>query len=168
MGQVLGEEEQAQKLVDFKDKYLDIVEKEVASIPDSEKKTVYYAQGEDGLQTDSSGSPHAQLINLCGGINVADTEFENSSTPQVSLEQVLKWNPDVIITTDADFYNSVFNDFNWQNVKAVQDGEVYLSPQSPFKWFDRPPGANIIIGVPWIAKVLYPDQFSEIELDKAT
>lgn len=168
MGQVLGEEEQAQKLVDFNNKYLDIVEKGAASIPDSEKKTVYYAQGEDGLQTDPSGSAHAQLINLCGGINVADTEFENSSTTQVSLEQVLNWNPDVIITTDADFYNSVFNDSNWQNVKAVQDGEVYLSPQSPFKWFDRPPGANIIIGVPWTAKVLYPDQFSEIDLAQAT
>lgn len=168
MGTILGEEDKAQSLVDFNNRYLDIVQQKAASIPDDQRKTVYYAQGNDGLQTDPSGSAHAQLINLCGGINVADTEFSNSSTTQVSIEQVLNWNPDVIITTDPDFYNKVFDDSNWQNVKAVQDGEVYLSPQSPFKWFDRPPGANVIIGVPWTAKILYPDQFSEIDMINAT
>lgn len=168
MGTILGEEDKSQSLVDFNNRYLDIVQQKAASIPDDQRKTVYYAQGNDGLQTDPSGSAHAQLINLCGGINVADTEFSNSSTTQVSIEQVLNWNPDVIITTDPDFYNKVFDDSNWQNVKAVQDGEVYLSPQSPFKWFDRPPGANVIIGVPWTAKILYPDQFSEIDMIDAT
>ena len=39
-----------------------------------------------------------------------------------------------------------------------------MSPQSPFKWFDRPPGANIIIGIPWTAKVIYPDKYSDIDL----
>lgn len=168
MGTILGEEDKSQSLVDFNNRYLDIVQQKAASIPDDQRKTVYYAQGNDGLQTDPSGSAHAQLINLCGGINVADTEFSNSSTTQVSIEQVLNWNPDVIITTDPDFYNKVFDDSNWQNVKAVQDGEVYLSPQSPFKWFDRPPGANVIIGVPWTAKIVYPDQFSEIDMIDAT
>jgi iron complex transport system substrate-binding protein len=41
---------------------------------------------------------------------------------------------------------------------------VYLSPQSPFKWFDKPTGANMIIGIPWVAKILYPDKFQDLNL----
>jgi iron complex transport system substrate-binding protein len=169
LGLVLGEEDKAQALIDFRDKYLDEVEKVSGSIPDSNKKTVYYAEGSDGLETDPSGSSHSQLINLCGGINVADVLFENGTgTVQVSIEQVIKWNPDIIITTDTQFYHSVYNDPKWANIKAVQNKEVYLSPQSPFKWFDRPPGANIIIGIPWTAKVIYPDKYADLDLKQAT
>ena len=75
---------------------------------------------------------------------------------------------DVIITTDPDFYAKVYNDSNWASINAVKNHEVYLSPQSPFKWFDRPVGANMIIGVPWTAKVIYPDQYSDIDMLSAT
>ena len=97
------------------------------------------------------------------------TEIQDSGSElSVSIEQIMKWNPDVIIATDEDFYNKVYTDSKWANVKAVKDHQVYISPQSPFKWFDRPPGANIIIGVPWTAKVIYPDKYSNINMVDAT
>ena len=119
--------------------------------------------------TYASGASHGQLISLVGGKNVADTEIQDSGSElSVSIEQIMKWNPDVIIATDEDFYNKVYTDSKWANVKAVKDHQVYISPQSPFKWFDRPPGANIIIGVPWTAKVIYPDKYSNINMVDAT
>lgn len=168
IGKVLGSEDDAQKLIDFNNKYLDKVNG--TKIPDSDKKSVYYAEGNDGLKTDPSGSSHAQLISICGGKNVADSLLNDNNTGsiQVSIEQVIKWNPDVIITTDPDFYNNVYDDPNWAHITAVKNKEVYLSPQSPFKWFDRPVGANRIIGVPWTAKVLYPEHYKDINLKEAT
>ena len=168
IGEVIGAQDNAKKLTDFNDKYLDEVHKKSSQI--SDKKNVYYAEGNDGLKTNPSGSVHGQLIDLVGGNNVANSLSQGNTTSgvQVSIEQVISWNPDVIITTDADFYAKVYNDSNWQNINAVKNHEVYLSPQSPFKWFDRPVGANMIIGVPWTAKVIYPDQYNDIDMVGAT
>ena len=168
IGEVIGAQDNAKKLADFNDKYLDEVHKKSSQI--SDKKNVYYAEGNDGLKTNPSGSVHGQLIDLVGGNNVANSlsQGNTSSGVQVSIEQVISWNPDVIITTDPDFYAKVYNDSNWQSINAVKNHEVYLSPQSPFKWFDRPVGANMIIGVPWTAKVIYPDQYKDIDMVGAT
>lgn len=169
MGKLLHTEDKANQLIEFNDKYLEKVNKTAASIPDNEKKTVYYASGEDGLSTYGSNSSHSQLINLVGGKNAADLEVNNSgSEMSVSIEQVMSWDPDVIIATDEDFYNKVYNDSSWSNVKAVKEHQVYLSPQSPFKWFDRPPGANAIIGVSWTAKVIYPDKYTDFNMVDTT
>jgi len=43
-------------------------------------------------------------------------------------------------------------------VKAVRDG---LSPKMPFGWVDFPPSVNRLIGLWWLAKIRYPDKFSE-------
>ena len=149
---------------------MDIVHQRSSQIPDDQRKNVYYAVGDDGLMTYPSGSPHSQLIDLVGGNNVANSLNQGNTTSgsQVSIEQVIAWNPDVIITTDPEFYNSVYNDSKWAGINAVKNHQVYLSPQSPFKWFDRPVGANLIIGVPWTAKVIYPDIYSDINLVDAT
>jgi iron complex transport system substrate-binding protein len=45
---------------------------------------------------------------------------------------------------------------------------VYMVPKAPQSWMDRPPGVNQIIGIPWMAKVLYPDQFQSIGLKSMT
>ena len=171
MGKVVGAEDKANQLNDFNNKYLDIVHDKASKLSDSDKKTVYYAAGNDGLQTYPSGGSHGQLIDLVGGNNVADSLNQGNTSAagvQVSIEQVIKWDPDVIITNDVDFYNNVYNDSNWAHIKAVQNKEVYVSPQSPFKWFDKPVGANMIIGVPWTAKVIYPDDYKDINMVDAT
>lgn len=168
IGKVLGAEDNAKKLTDFNDKYLNEVHQKSAQITD--KKTVYYAEGNDGLQTNPSNSTHGQLIDLVGGENVANSLAQGNTTSgiQVSMEQIIKWNPDVIITTSPEFYAKIYNDSNWASIDAVKNHEVYLSPQSPFKWFDRPIGANMIIGVPWTAKCIYPDQYDDIDMVSTT
>lgn len=170
IGNVMGTEEKAKELSDFDYKYLELTNETSSKISDADKKTVYFAEGADGLQTVSSGAPQSQQINLVGAINVADeiSSTNSSSGFDVSIEQIIKWNPDVIITTDPSFYNSIKTDSNWNQLDAVKNDEVYLSPQSPFKWFGRPVGANLIIGLPWTAKVIYPDQYENMDLVEIT
>jgi iron complex transport system substrate-binding protein len=38
---------------------------------------------------------------------------------------------------------------------------VHLSPKLPFGWVDFPPSVNRLIGLRWLAKILYPDLFPE-------
>jgi iron complex transport system substrate-binding protein len=167
IGKTVGEQKKASELVSFHQKMLTEVASKTASIPENEKKRVYYSRDSTGLMTNPSGSAHTQLIDMCGGINVAQVPITKGSVG-VSMEQVLKWNPDIIIASDPLFYQKVYSDPLWQNVKAVQDKQVYLVPNSPFNWFENPPGANTIIGIPWTAKVLYPDKFSNLDLENIT
>ena len=170
MGEIIGAQDKAKELNDFNNKYLDMVHDKASKLSDSDRKTVYYAQGDDGLQTSPSHSTHGQLIDLIGGKNVADSLNQGNTTGgvQVSMEQVISWNPDLIITNDKEFYDSIYSDSNWGKLDAVKNKQVYVSPQSPFKWFDRPVGANMIIGVPWTAKVIYPDDYKDINMVDAT
>jgi len=163
MGKVLGAENKSNELVSFYKNVTDKVKNTVSSIPESEKKRVYYAKGANGLSTFAPGSPQTQLINLCGGVNVAQSPA-NKGAMGVSMELVSQWNPDVIITSDSQFYQNIYSNQSWQTVNAVKNRQVYLAPQSPFNWFETPPGANTIIGIPWAAKVLYPDKFSDLDI----
>ena len=165
IGKTLGVKDTADKLTAFNDRVQKEVTDKASSIPDSEKVKVYYAYGSNGLQTSPSGSAHTQLIELCGGKNVAQVQVQGGmGMSTVSMEQVISWNPEVIITSTPSFYASVYSNSSWSQVTAVKNKSVYLCPQGPFKWFGQPTGANMIIGIPWTAKALYPDKFKDLNL----
>ncbi len=169
LGDLLGAEEQARSLSEYYNRVMTTVTSRVESIPDDQRARVYYAEGPKGLQTDPKGSSHSELVELAGGINVADCQvLPGMGMTPVSMEQVTKWNPDVIIVGDPGFYSAIWNDPLWQDIPAVKNHRVFLVPQSPFTWFDRPPGVNRIIGIPWTAKVFYPDLFADMDLVELT
>jgi len=169
LGTLLGAETQAASLSEYYHRVLLPVTSRVNVIPVNERVRVYYAEGPKGLQTDPPGSPHSELIELAGGVNVADCALtQGMGMTPVSMEQVTKWNPDVIIAGDPGFFETIYNDTLWQSIPAVKNHRVYLVPQSPYPWFDRPPGVNRIIGIPWTAKVLYPDKFRDVNMPALT
>ncbi|MBU4535100.1 MAG: ABC transporter substrate-binding protein [Euryarchaeota archaeon] len=167
MGSILQEPEKARKLINFHDKVLSQVNGTIASIPEDERKKVYYGKDPDGLKTYAPGAQHANLITMCGGKNVVEAPITKGGVG-VSMELILKWNPEVIITSDAQFYESIYSHPQWKNIEAVRNKEVYLVPPSPFNWFEGPPGANTIMGIPWTAKVVYPDQFKDLDIKSLT
>ena len=128
-------------------------------IPESERPRVYYARGPRGLETGLGGSINVETIEFLGAKNVAGETRGGLAT--VSLEQVLKWDPEVIITIDRDFAANVRSDALWKDVTAVRAGRVHLSPKMPFGWVDFPPSVNRLIGLPWLAQIFYPDHFKE-------
>lgn len=131
----------------------------IAKIPNDKRPRVYYARGPNGLQTGLGGSINVETIEFLGAQNVAGERKGGMAT--VSVEQVLAWNPDVIITIEPAFAAAVRGDAVWAPIKAVKAGRIYLSPRLPFGWVDFPPSVNRLIGLWWLAKALYPDQFPE-------
>ena len=134
------------------------IQARVADVPPDKRPRVYYARGPRGLVTGLGGSINVETIELMAR-NVAGGT--HGGLANVSLEQVLLWNPDVIITIDQDFAASVTNDPAWASVTAVKSRRVHLSPKMPFGWVDFPPSVNRLIGLWWLGKILYPDLFKE-------
>jgi iron complex transport system substrate-binding protein len=75
-------------------------------------------------------------------------------------EQVMTWNPQVIVAQEKAFYERVYTDPRWQSIAAVKNHRVYLIPRIPFNWFDRPPSFMRAMGVKWFAHLLYPKIYS--------
>ena len=125
----------------------------------SERPRVYYARGPKGLETGLGGSINVETIEFLGARNVAGETRGGLAT--VSFEQVLKWDPEVIVTIDRDFAAGVRSDPLWKDIAAVRSGRVHLSPKVPFGWVDFPPSVNRLIGLRWLAQILYPDHFKE-------
>jgi iron complex transport system substrate-binding protein len=163
LGDVLNVSTKANALIAYHKQVFDEVQAKVSKILNSKRVRVYYAVGSDGLQTNPTGSRHAQLIELCGGTNVVGNDLKESSgtTVTVTKESLLLWNPDIIITANPRLIAQINGDETWQQTKAVKNRRVHLIPTKPQSWFDRPPGANRIVGIPWLAHVFYPNLFSE-------
>jgi iron complex transport system substrate-binding protein len=135
------------------------IQTRINRIPEDERPRVYYARGPRGLETGLGGSINVETIELLGARNVAGER--KGGLTVVSVEQVLLWNPDVIVTIDRDFAANVRGDPLWKEVAAVRDGRVHLSPKLPFGWVDFPPSVNRLIGLWWLAQIFYPDHFKE-------
>ncbi len=173
LGDLLGEEERAKELADYCKETIDNSKELASKIADADKVSVYYGDGEEGLVTNVAGSLHAEAIDLVGAKNAAEIKVEQSSGGEdVSMEQVLAWNPAKIIATKGrggsnGAYEVIKSDAKWSTIDAVKNGEVYAIPDAPFNWFDRPPSVNRIIGVRWLGNILYPEVF-DIDIKQET
>ncbi len=164
LGDLLGCEEDAAVLSEYCANALKAVEDAVATVPEDERVTLYYAEGPEGLQTEPETSSHALTYKIAGAKNVAEVEVAGGKgLSDVSLEQVLAWNPEVIIAWSQEIRGGadelIMTDPNWASIKAVQDGRVYTMPNTPFSWCDRPPSVNRYLGIQWVANLLYPEAY---------
>jgi iron complex transport system substrate-binding protein len=158
LGTLIGRREQSEELAHYTDETLHAIGERIAAIPKDKRPRVYYARGPRGLETGLGGSINVETIELLAQ-NVAGGT--HGGLANVSIEQVLLWNPDVIVTIDPDFAGNVLSDPTWAPVNAVRTRRVHLSPKLPFGWVDFPPSINRLIGLRWLAKILYGDLFPD-------
>jgi iron complex transport system substrate-binding protein len=158
LGALTGRKDDAEKLARYAEDTLKTILGRVEAIPVGERPKVYYARAPRGLSTGLGGSINVETIEMIARNVAGETQ---GGLANVSIEQVLVWNPDVIVTIDQEFASSVRNDPAWASVKAVRENRVHLSPKMPFGWVDFPPSVNRLIGLWWLAKILYPEKFPE-------
>lgn len=164
MGELLGVEDHAEELAQYAEQvFTDI--NALSDIPEEKKVSVYFGNGEDSLETAPRGSQHAQILDAINAVNVADLELGDGSRVQISAEQLLVWDPDVIVVNGepkADKSGSsaaedILSNPDYASLKAVQDQKVYGTPNAPFSWVDRPAGPNRLIGMRWFSALIYPE-----------
>lgn len=134
----------------------------VANIPDAKKVRVYMAN--PNLMTYGSGKYTGLMMKHAGAQNVAATSVKGAR--QVSLEQVLQWDPQVIFVQDRypEVVSEIENDPNWQGIDAVKNHRVWLMPEYAKAWGYPMPEA-LAIGELWMAKKLYPDAYKNVDMD---
>jgi iron complex transport system substrate-binding protein len=158
LGELIGRREDAERHALYAEDTLQTILGRVDPIATGERPRVYYARGPRGLATGLGGSINVETIELISRNVAGETQ---GGLANVSIEQILVWNPEVIVTIDQEFAATVRNDPSWASVKAVRDNRVHLSPKMPFGWVDFPPSVNRLIGLWWLAKILYPQRFPE-------
>lgn len=134
----------------------------MAVVPPEQRPKVYYAEGMDGLSTESTDTFHAHLLKLAGDVNVhrhSLTPVDMGGFEKISLEQVITYNPDFILVFEPIFYESVYKSPGWRNITAVQNKKVLWIPRGPFNWFDRPPSFMGALGLKWLLTNFYPEHY---------
>jgi iron complex transport system substrate-binding protein len=164
LGELIGRQADAEKLARYADDTVKTITGRVKDVPQDKRPRVYYARGPRGLVTGLGHSINVETIEMLAQNVAGGTQ---GGLANVSIEQVLLWNPEVIVTIDRNFAAAVRNDPAWASVSAVKSGRVHLSPKMPFGWVDFPPSVNRLIGLWWLAKILYSGKFPE-DLTKLT
>jgi iron complex transport system substrate-binding protein len=158
LGELIGRRAEAEVLARYCEQTVATIAARIAAVPKDRRPRIYFARGPRGLETGLGGSITVETIEFLAQ-NVAGQT--RAGLANVSIEQVLVWDPEVIVTIDRDFASKVYDDPAWATIAAVRARRVHLSPGLPFGWVDFPPSVNRLIGLWWLAKILYPDLFSE-------
>ena len=122
-----------------------------------EKANLLYITGDEGLNVIAKGSYHAEAIDLlANNLAVVEEPSRKGTGNEVDMEQILNWNPDVILFAPGSIYASVGSNENWQTVTAIKNGTYYEVPMGPYNWMGFPPSVQRLLGMTWMAKILYP------------
>lgn len=159
LGEITGETGQAQKLADYIEKTQSETMQKVSLIPEADRLKVYYGQDE-GLTAVVRGNAHAAVIEIAGALNVAEVEkTARGGASEISMEQLMLWNPDVVLFAPGSIYDSVAARPEWAEITAIKNGAYFEVPDGPYNWMGFPPSVNRVLGIRWLSNLLYPDVF---------
>ncbi len=166
IGQAAGVEAHARKVVDLCHAMLDEVRKRVRMIPASRRRTCYYAGPRGFFSTASGEMLQHEIFVKAGGINVSSAF--TGYFKEISPEQFSAWNPDCVVATGSirDQAAEIFARRELQGVTAIATRQFYIFPSNIVPWDFPSPMSTL--GVFWCAARLYPDRFSETELEQRT
>jgi iron complex transport system substrate-binding protein len=153
---IIGRSARGAELATYAEKTFALVDDVVARVPTAKRPKVYLARGPEGLETGGRGSINTEIIERVGAVNVAEGLGGRGNTANASLEQVVAWQPDAIVTLDRTFFAGVKTKPGWDQVRAVAENKIYLAPSLPWGWIDAPPSINRLMGLRWLLKTFYP------------
>ena len=117
------------------------------------------------FSTISNSDIGAEYIKIAGGINlsseISKEDFKISKA--LNEEQVIIFNPDVIITNSRQSAERIAKNPSFAQLKAVRQGQIFVVPSGVYLWSVR--SAEGALYPLWLAKVLYPENFTELNLE---
>ena len=162
LGDLLNMKDEAETLAAYCE---NIYDRTVSIAGSAEKANVLYVTGDMGQNVIAAGSYHAEILDLLtNNLAVVDEPSSKGTGNEVSMEQILTWDPDVVIFAPESIYDTVADDAAWQSVTAIKNGAYYEVPFVPYNWMGFPPSVQRYLGMMWLSKVLYPDATAEYDL----
>jgi iron complex transport system substrate-binding protein len=174
VGLVLGRNDEAEDLISFMEEKLALMTDISSQMDDSKKPRVYFASRagshiNDIVQTTGYYDP----IDLAGGVNVAKEGKTDTSEYTVSKEQIVAWDPDIILlkchknnpTSDTQYtIEMALSDplFRDGGINAVDKGAVYYCMATCRGY----PIERYIPETMYLAKIFHPKEFADLDLEK--
>lgn len=146
---------------------LQMVYDRTKDLTDEQRKTVYWGNtwGENILASYSVNNRWYE-VNLAGG-KLLGPEEGGGNFPEITSEQLFKWDPDVILVDNHGNYpelviNSMYKEgSNWASLSAVKNEELHRIPAGVF-FLDK--GSTTALMVLWMATVVQPELFSDVSV----
>ena len=167
LGRLLSREEKAEELAVWCENTYAMIAAMMERVDaDGARKSLLYCLGDKGVNVIARGSFHGETIHFMSD-NLAEVEDVVSSGAgnEVDLEQILLWDPDVIIFAPDSCYEAIASSEQWQSAGAVARGEYYKTPSGPYGWLSSPPAVQRYLGMLWLGELLYPG-YAEYDLQE--
>ncbi|PKM76832.1 MAG: hypothetical protein CVU90_10420 [Firmicutes bacterium HGW-Firmicutes-15] len=165
LGKLLGAESKAAEL---KTLYKGVTDKAKSLTANVKKKPTAIMMGSSIGMVANQSMLQSYLIETAGGENLAKNIKTTELWPKVGVEQIFAWDPEYIFITSygsTDYtVEKIMNDPTWKNVTAVKKGQVFKTPCSLESW--ELPGPSSALGTLWMVKQMFPDLYSDADLEK--
>ncbi|WFA10220.1 cobalamin-binding protein [Tissierella sp. Yu-01] len=153
IGRLTGKVDEAETLIEEMNDHMNEV---LSKIEGVKPRKVFYEIWHEPLMAAGPGSFMDELMTLVGGDNIAkDTEVEY---PQFDLEQLIKLNPEVYLTSvdlPEKTVESISARPGYENIDAIINEEVHLLDPNVVSR----PGPRIIQALELVAKAIHPEIF---------
>ncbi|MDR0401230.1 MAG: ABC transporter substrate-binding protein [Treponema sp.] len=158
LGRLLGKEARGEALARFCERALAGSGAAMRGAP--YKPSILYCLGPSGTNVLAAGSFHAEALDwLAVNAAVVDTPSSRGSGNETDMEQILLWDPDVILFASGSVYAAAGSDRLWSELRAVRQGDYFRVPEGPYNWMGGPPSINRYLGILWLGKLLYNGEY---------
>jgi len=169
VGKIVGKEDRAEELIEYTKTKLEAITKVTENIPEDKKKKIFY------WVRPYIGDPRTngryEAFELAGAKNVARGD---NNTPygvyKITKEQILDWNPDYIFK-----HSSFIKDVEgWHTIESIKEDKIIsgtiaaknnciLPTKGHMRGWDIATEATEVF---YLAKIMYPNKFMEIDVEK--
>lgn len=162
-GRALGgeAEKRAEEYCAYFDDKLRFVGARVAQIPQEKRRRLFYVRGPRSQNTQNRFG-YVYWIGILAGAHMVVGDTPLAANGPANMEDILFWDPEVIIVGRQYGVDLVNDDPRWRTVSAVRGGEVHPSPAGVFYWDGGPESVLMML---FIAKTLYPALFPDLDLE---
>jgi iron complex transport system substrate-binding protein len=168
IGRAVGAGERAETYNRYYRRCIERVAAQAAKIPKNRRIKLYHCLT-DPTHTDAQGSISTDWLQATGIVNVSAAQPDNALTgkTRVSMEQVILWNPDMILANEPATVETIMSDAQWASVSAVKNKRVYQMPIGISRW-GHPGSLETPLALLWTAKTIYPEYFMDIDIAAET
>ena len=172
-GEVIGGA-QLDKATEYGDQFdamRESIDSQTKDLADEDRPTVVeISAAGDVLQANNGSAIGQQHIELAGGTNAAaDADRESmgpSGQTQIEAEQLLTWNPDILLADSQDIADEITGDPVLSELDAVQDNQVFVIPNGAMAWAYNGPEAYL--AMQFFAKAIQPNLFEDLDIEENT
>jgi iron complex transport system substrate-binding protein len=166
VGEVIGHEEQAEAVVKYYDDTITMIDDKLnaAGYTKDKRKVTHMFDG-NGILAGPPGDYYQSFLMEAGGGITATRDLSGNGFKTVSAEELVMLNPEFIFANQffkGDIQEEIDNAKGLESITAIKENKVYRFPAEMEDWDF--PGAHSALGMLYIAKIVYPDVFADLDL----